>query len=191
MSRVRLFNIPNVLTVLRLVLLPGIIALFRADHFLLASGAFIGVMLTDVLDGYIAKRFNQCTRLGAYLDAVVDKIVILALFYELASDGLMRPAIAHYFLARELLHNAVRCTAASVGVAVGANWMGKVKACMQSITIAVGLAMPRIMHEVSSCGLDADWVTRPFTALVIGTLVLAWGFFFAFAWKNHALLAQE
>ena len=55
-------------------------------------------------------------------------------------------------------------------LAVGANWMGKVKACMQSITIAVGLAMPRIMHEVSSRGMDADWVTRPFTALVIGTM---------------------
>ena len=79
-----ILTIPNILTLLRLASLPLVIALFRMEHHAWAACVFLVFMLSDGLDGWLARRLDQCSALGLYLDPVVDKIVILVLFYELA-----------------------------------------------------------------------------------------------------------
>ncbi len=176
-----ILTVPNLLTFCRLLALPAVILLFRYDHFIAASLLFLGAMLTDVIDGWLARLMDQRSRLGLYLDSVVDKILILALFYELAYAGMLHWTIPHLFLVRELLHNGVRCAAAGSGTVVGANWMGKAKACLQTAVICAGLALPALTCPVGCMVL--------FEVSAVVVLAIAWLFFFSFAYRNRRLIS--
>lgn len=76
-------NIPNLLTLSRLLLTPVVIWLLLETQYALAFGLFILAGLTDALDGMIAKRFGQQTELGAYLDPIADKVLIVSIFVTL------------------------------------------------------------------------------------------------------------
>ena len=89
--RLSALNLPLVLTLLRVTLVPGI-ALFLLDrHMTLALGAFVLAVLTDVADGWLARRWNQITQLGTVLDPLVDIVFNLAIFAGLAYAGLLQP----------------------------------------------------------------------------------------------------
>lgn len=184
MSRtVTILTIPNLLTAGRLLALPFVVLLFRCGHGVAAAVLFAAAMLTDCLDGWIAKRLDQRTALGLYLDPVVDKIVILVLFYELAHAHLIGIVAAHLFLARELLQNAVRVTASAAGEVVGANWMGKVKAFLQTVVITAALAAPQIAHA-SRPGAHGT-LFDSIRAAVWAILALTWCFFGLFVFRNR------
>jgi CDP-diacylglycerol--glycerol-3-phosphate 3-phosphatidyltransferase len=181
-----MWTVPNLLTVVRLAALPVVIALLRYDYALVAAGIFLVAMLTDCFDGWVARRLEQTSTLGAYLDPVVDKIVILAMLYELAHAQLIHGALPHLFLARELLHNGVRSAAALGGALVGANWMGKTKAVMQNILIVWGLLLAGPLSKILP-----PWPQMLQASLdVFSWLVLAisLGFFVTFVtWNRKAL----
>jgi CDP-diacylglycerol--glycerol-3-phosphate 3-phosphatidyltransferase len=179
-----IFNIPNLLTLLRLVSLPGIVLLARAGFPVAACGLFVVGMVSDCFDGYLARRWGQCTPLGLYLDPAVDKIVILSLFYELAQAGSLDWAVAHLFLARELLLSAVRATAGVQGRVVGANWMGKTKAALQSVLIGWGLLLPVLDG-------GGDWVRPALGGAAWGVLILSWIFLGVFLYWNRSLFHVE
>jgi CDP-diacylglycerol--glycerol-3-phosphate 3-phosphatidyltransferase len=167
-------TVPNLLTLSRLAALPGVITLSRAGRPAWAAGLFLAAMLTDCFDGWLARRLDQRSALGLYLDPVVDKIVVLVLFYELAHQGVITIAVPHLFLARELLQNGVRAAAASRGTVVGANWMGKTKAVLQTAVLFWGLLLPASGPAVAV----ASWVV----------LLLSWGFLFTFLVWNRRLI---
>jgi len=170
-------TLPNLLTLSRLAALPVVIALSRAGHPAWAAGVFLAAMLTDCFDGWLARRLDQRSLLGLYLDPVVDKIIVLALFYELGHQGLVPIAVPHFLLARELLQNGVRAAAASCGTVVGANWMGKAKAASQTAVFFWGLLLP----EPGSGVAVAAWAL----------LLLSWGFFVAFLiWNRKHILSR-
>ena len=177
---------PNILTVLRLASLPAVILLFRAGENLWAAVVFAAAMLTDIVDGWLAKRLKLETPLGLYLDPVTDKIVILAMFYELAYAGLLSWIIPHAFLARELLQNAVRSVAARKGRVVGANKLGKTKALLQTLVILWGLLLPaaRTLAAESAARISE----RCFQAASWFVLVLSFFFFGIFIRWNSQLL---
>jgi CDP-diacylglycerol--glycerol-3-phosphate 3-phosphatidyltransferase len=180
-SRISVLNIPNFLTILRLASLPIVMLLARAGFPAAACGVFVAGMVSDCFDGYLARRLGQCTPLGLYLDPAVDKIVILSLFYELAQAGSLDWAVAHLFLARELLLSAVRATAGVQGQIVGANWMGKTKAALQSILIGWGLLLPVFD------GSQWVWLHRALDGSSWGVLVLSWIFLAVFLYWNRSL----
>jgi CDP-diacylglycerol--glycerol-3-phosphate 3-phosphatidyltransferase len=169
---------PNALTLARLLALPAVLWLFHHDHYSTAAALFLAAMSTDAVDGWIARRFHQSSRLGMYLDAVIDKIVVVAMLYELARASLLPWLIPHLFLTRELLHNAVRSTAASQGRVVGANWMGKTKGFLQTLLITAGLLLPALPNPPYLLFHSAAWIT----------LALSWSFFIRFTLQNHSLL---
>jgi len=171
----RVFTVPNLLTFLRLASLPVAVILFRRGAHVAAAAVFLAGMLTDAVDGYLAKLLKQETTLGLYLDPVVDKIVILCIFYELAAAGRFHIAVAHLFLARELLQSAVRSVAAVGGTVVGANRMGKVKACLQTGLATWGLAVSDPSAAIAGAYRLSAWAV----------LALAWIFFLMFAWWNR------
>lgn len=179
-------NVPNLLTLVRLVSLPVTIVLFTHGNGFAAAAVFVAAMLTDCLDGWLAKRLGQCTSLGLYLDPVVDKIVILSLFYQLAHARVIDWPVPHLFLARELLQNAVRAVAAGQRGMVGANWMGKTKATLQTVLIAWGLSMPDLSLKLSntvSCHLQRALDSSTWTVLC-----LTWCFFAVFVYRNRRFL---
>lgn len=176
----RVLTIPNLLTLLRLGCLAPVILLYRNGSHVAAAGLFLGAMLTDAVDGWLARRLDQRSTLGVYLDPVVDKVVVLVLFYELAHAGMIAFATAHLFLLRELLQNAVRNVAAARGRVVGANWMGKTKAFLQTLLIAVGLLLPGPGTTGAAAVAAAAWLV----------LLLSWiflGIFVKWNWKPEVV----
>lgn len=175
--------LPNALTLTRLASLPVTITLFRHGHGVSASAVFLCAMLTDCFDGWLARRLDAETRIGLYLDPVVDKVLVLTLLYELSLADLLPIAIAHLFVARELLQNGIRAAAASCGEVVGANWMGKTKATLQSTLLTWGLLMPSLTGWLGALGYQRClWGLLGFGWVL---LLLSWGFFLVFLWWNR------
>jgi CDP-diacylglycerol--glycerol-3-phosphate 3-phosphatidyltransferase len=189
MNRNPLMTIPNILTFLRLLLLPVVVMLFRGEHYAGAALLFLGAVLTDPLDGYLARRLNQQTRLGMYLDPLTDKIIILSLFYELALSGIVPTAAAHLLLARELLHSGIRSFGALSGKVVGANWMGKTKAVLQSALLTLGLGLPAVVERVGDSA--AETLCLATVVLAWAVVAVSWCFFAVFAWWNRRLFTSH
>ena len=80
----RIFTVPNVLTVFRMVLIPVFVSLLFYQRFLLALCVFVTAGLTDGLDGLLARRFNQKSQLGTILDPIADKLMLVTAFIVLS-----------------------------------------------------------------------------------------------------------
>lgn len=96
-------NVPNLLTMLRILLVPAIVRLLAQGAFAPAMWLFLACGLTDVLDGFIARRFRLTTHLGAILDPLADKLLILAPVVVLAWSGLLPYWLAFAIVLRDLV----------------------------------------------------------------------------------------
>lgn len=147
MSKTTVFNIPNILAFIRLLLAPLMFlflvnqdaSFFEGIHpsWLNYFAAFIFVLAsaTDFFDGYIARTFDQITVLGSILDPLADKMLTLAGFLGLMLLGDASPWAIFLILTRELFITGLRVSAAAEGVDISASWMGKVKTVAQMIAI--------------------------------------------------------
>jgi CDP-diacylglycerol--glycerol-3-phosphate 3-phosphatidyltransferase len=189
MNAKNILTVPNILTLSRLLSLIPVIILFRTGLYGWAGVIFFLAMLTDAFDGFIANRFGQRTRLGLYLDPVVDKVVILILFYEIAFAGFLPMPIAHLFLFRELLQNGIRAVAALKGEVVGANWMGKTKAFLQSLILVFGLMLPGMTS--GSLNEPNPALVMAFIALTVAVLCLSLGFTAVFIYWNRSQFLED
>lgn len=135
-------NIPNSLTVFRLMLIPAILFSFDGrfpNHQLVAFALFAGASLSDSLDGRIARRYARVTTLGKFLDPLADKLLILAVLALLVQDSLLPAWVAIVVLGRELLITGLRSIGAGQGLIIAATPFGKTKTISQML--AVGLVM--------------------------------------------------
>jgi len=142
-----LFNVPNTLAFIRLLLAPVMFFLLvNRDSALLAHvhytwldyiAAFIFVLAssTDFFDGYIARTFNQITTLGKILDPLADKMLTIAGFLGLMMLDRASPWAIYLIITRELFITGLRVSAATEGIDIAASWMGKVKTVAQMIAI--------------------------------------------------------
>jgi len=138
-------NLPLLLTWLRIIAIPLFVAvLYFPEEWISASGAnivstaiFIGAAVTDWADGYLARRWNQTTRFGAFLDPVADKLMVTAALIVLAEKGLVDPFVALMIIGREITISALREWMAQVGHAgsVAVNVLGKLKTITQLVAI--------------------------------------------------------
>lgn len=132
--------LPNVITVLRLILVPFILWLAsEAATAPLAVGLalFLVAGLTDWLDGYLARRRRLVTAFGTFMDPITDKVLVLgAMFVFAHHHGLLPMWLVLVNLFRELLVSGVRQVKAVEGELVGANWMGRVKFWLQTALIS-------------------------------------------------------
>lgn len=141
-------NLPNKLTLLRLVMIPVFTAVYFIwqipFNFLIAAVIFVLAAATDFLDGYIARKYNLVTNLGKFLDPIADKVLVsTALIIMLVPVGgvLIIPAYGAIavaiILARELVVSGFRMVAASKGAVIAADKSGKIKTFVQDVSIAV------------------------------------------------------
>jgi cardiolipin synthase len=96
-------SIPNILTVIRILLTPLFVILLLRDMFPYALLVFAAAGLSDGLDGFIARYFNQRTALGAYLDPTADKLLLVSAFISLAVLGVLPPWISVVVIARDVI----------------------------------------------------------------------------------------
>jgi CDP-diacylglycerol--glycerol-3-phosphate 3-phosphatidyltransferase len=164
-------NLPIALTLFRIVLVPLIIVfLISSDrvHVLIAAIIFIAASLTDWLDGRMARRWNQVTRLGTLLDPVADKLLVAAALVALVQIDMIDGWVAVVIIGRELAVTGLRGVALSMGAVVPASGFGKAKTVSQYLTITILILEKGVpgeyvpFHLISSGVL---WVTLALTVL--------------------------
>ncbi len=134
-------NVPNVLTILRILLVPVlVVALLDATPSgdLLAAIVFAVASLTDLLDGYLARTRNAITTFGKLMDPIADKLLVVAALVALVSLGRLAAWVAMVIIAREFAVTAMRMAAGAQGVVIAASMFGKAKTVLQ---IAMVLAL--------------------------------------------------
>src|SRR6202142_2047995 len=124
-------NLPNVLTVIRILLVPVlVVALLDKTHDgdLLAAIVFAAASLTDAIDGYLARARNSITTFGKLMDPIADKLLIIAALVALVSLDRLEAWVAMVIIAREFAVTVLRAAAgAQQGVVIPASSFGKVK----------------------------------------------------------------
>ncbi len=157
-----MWNLPNLLSLFRILLVPVLVVVlltrFPGKEFV-GLGLFLLAALTDFLDGYLARRHQQITRLGKLLDPAADKILTSAAFISLVE---MNPEVTPSWMVtviigREFAIGALRSFAASEQVVIAAGWSGKVKTVTQIVAISL-LIFYNELHEFQHLAPIALWV---------------------------------
>jgi CDP-diacylglycerol--glycerol-3-phosphate 3-phosphatidyltransferase len=131
-------NLPNVLTVVRILLVPVLVVALlgeTADGDLLAAIVFAAASATDALDGYLARARNSITSFGKLMDPIADKLLVIAALFALVSLGRLQAWIAMVIVARELAVTVTRMGATTQGVIIPAAGWGKIKTIVQVMAI--------------------------------------------------------
>ncbi len=136
------FNLPTLLTWARIVSIPLIVGIFYLDGHeptknLVATVLFIVVALTDWADGYLARKLNQTSSFGAFLDPVADKFLVCASLLVLVQLGRLEALVALVIIGREIAISALREWMAQIGASrsVAVHMLGKVKTVVQMVAI--------------------------------------------------------
>ncbi len=135
-----MFNVPNILTLLRILLVPILVVVLLTEFDskeLVGLGLFLFAALTDFLDGFIARRWGLVTRLGKLLDPAADKILTSAAFISLVEMGRAPAWVVVAIVAREFAISTLRSVAASHNMVIAASWAGKVKTVSQVVAISL------------------------------------------------------
>jgi CDP-diacylglycerol--glycerol-3-phosphate 3-phosphatidyltransferase len=138
-SRLKL-NLPNGLTIFRIFLVPflvvDLLTKFDGREFV-GLGIFWLAAITDFLDGYLARRRGQVTKLGTLLDPIADKLLISAAFISLVQLGLAPAWMVVVIIGREFAVSGLRSIAAERGIAIAASSLGKFKMLSQIVAISL------------------------------------------------------
>lgn len=186
-------NLPNKLTVLRILMIPLFLVFFFlgeagiwAGSFFAAFLTFVLASLTDMLDGKIARKYGLITDFGKLMDPLADKLLVMAAMVCFIVVDLVHPAIVIIILAREFLVTSIRLIAASGGNVIAADGWGKAKTVFQMVWICFGLLMLSLFGFVQIPAAVA-WINTGFIAIVTALTVVSG---FNYTWKNRALFAD-
>lgn len=133
-------NVPNLITLVRILLIPVFVMLFitpTEDRSLSAAVVFVVAAITDLLDGYVARRTGQVTRLGKLLDPIADKLLVLSALILLVNVDRVSALIAILVIAREVAVTGIRAIAAGEGMIIAAETTGKYKMALQVVAITL------------------------------------------------------
>ncbi|MBR1987449.1 MAG: CDP-diacylglycerol--glycerol-3-phosphate 3-phosphatidyltransferase [Clostridia bacterium] len=173
-------NLPNKLTLMRIILIPFMMFFYLADFIphgigkIVALVIFIVAALTDMLDGKIARKHNLITNFGKFLDPIADKILTSAVLFMIIVDGTI-PApwgviIVTIIISREFMVSALRLIAASKGTVLAADIWGKAKTMVQMIALPICMLLAYFL----TCGFDiANWFIIVLKVLSYTTLGVA------------------
>jgi len=167
------FNFPLALTWMRILAIPLFVAVLyvpedwipEKSRNVISMWIFIGAAVTDWLDGYLARRWNQTTSFGAFLDPVADKLMVAAALIVLTEFGRIYAIFALIIIGREITISALREWMAQIGQSksVAVNMLGKVK------TVSQLIAIPFALYDDKLFGL---FETRPVGHVLIGLAAL-------------------
>ncbi len=175
-------NIPNLLTLLRILLVPVlVVALLVETEYgsLLAAIVFAIAALTDGLDGYIARASDSVTSFGKIMDPIADKLLITAALVSLVSLNRLAAWVAMVIIAREFAVTGLRIAASQSGVIISASILGKIKTVTQVIAILALIA----------ANPSAIWV-QALVYLAVATTVIS-GADYIFGFRRHIAAERE
>ncbi len=172
-------NLPNKLTLLRILFVPLMIAAILIDfplHYLTAGIIFGMAAVTDSLDGRIARKYKLVTDFGKFADPLADKILVVSAFVCFMQTGLLGrygaiPVIIVLF--REFAISGIRLVAASKGKVVAANIWGKLKTVSQMVGIALIFGMQSLLEILRLCGISFGILGDAFYFIGLGLVWLS------------------
>ena len=131
-------NLPNKLTVLRVIMVPFFVFFMLTDvggaaNKWIALVLFVVASLTDMLDGKIARKYNLITNFGKFMDPIADKLLVSSAFIAFVQMNLLPAWIVIIFIAREFIISGFRLVASDAGIVLAASWWGKFKTAFQMI----------------------------------------------------------
>ena len=189
------FNIPILLTWMRIVAIPLLIAVYYLppdwasahERNLIATLIFVAAALTDWADGYLARKLNQTSAFGAFLDPVADKLMVAAALIVLVQLGRADAIVATIIIGREITISALREWMAKIGAAksVAVSMLGKIK------TTAQMAAIPLLLYQAPVHGYDTmlagNWL------IWLAALLTLWsmGYYLRMAWPEIARRSAE
>ena len=130
-------NLPNALTLVRIFAVPVLVALLMTKYMLVAALIFLAASLTDLLDGYLARKRGQITTLGVLLDPVADKLLISSAFISLIEYGIVEAWMVVIIVGREFAVSGLRSIASTQGFTISASELGKIKMVAQVTAITL------------------------------------------------------
>jgi len=175
------FNIPILLTWLRVALIPLVVGVYYlpttmlpvADQNLAATAVFIVAAVTDWFDGFLARRWNQTSAFGAFLDPVADKLMVAGALLVLVQLDRANAVLSFVIIGREIAISALREWMAQIGAAksVAVSSLGKIKTTAQMTAIPLLL-----FHDVLFGAVDTQfWGAR---LLEVAALLTVWSMFY-------------
>lgn len=177
-------NLPNLLTLLRILLVPVLVAALTVEIDngpAIAAAVFVLAALTDGLDGYIARSRQSVTTFGKVMDPVADKLLIAAALMALVSLDRVAAWVAMVIVAREFAVSGLRIAAGQQGVVIPASLLGKLKTIVQSAAVLALIAAP---------DETAPWVVALVYAMVLLTVASGADYFLNFRRRIEELSRQ-
>jgi len=181
-------NLPNLLTLARIFFVPLLVAALVQENLkftagnvtisndLLALGIFLAASFTDLLDGWLARRWKQVTTVGMLLDPVADKLLISSALIALVQVNVVRAWVVILIVGREFVITGLRSIAASAGYTIRASELGKTKMVAQVAAVALLLLG---MHWKQL----APWAMAWMWCVVVFTIISALDYFHKF-WRK-------
>ena len=162
-------TLPNILTCVRVLLIPVFMVLAYQNNMpcdIAALIVYVVACLTDYVDGYLARKNNQVTNFGKFMDPVADKLLGMAALLIFIEDGTIPAWAVAIILGREFIVSALRMVAASEGLVIAANMWGKAKTMITMITLIFLLCPigPILLGPVSLQDIMI-WITVIITAI--------------------------
>ena len=171
------FNLPTLFTWARIVAIPLVVGVFYLDWSMtskniFATALFVVVALTDWLDGYLARKLNQTSSFGAFLDPVADKILVCAALLVLLELGRVNAMIGLVIVGREIAISALREWMAQIGASrsVAVHMVGKLKTVVQMVAIPF-LLFDGTVFGVIDTQLWGTWLIYAAVVLTIWSMV--------------------
>lgn len=162
------WNLPNTITATRCALVPVMVALLWKEPTrvggMIACFVFVAAMLSDIVDGYLARKWNLQSVMGAFLDPLADKLMVIATLVMLIPHGWVPAWMVVVLEARELAISGLRSIAMSEGIVIAAGSLGKFKTAYQST--ALGFLLwhhPTLGVDTHSVGILLLWVSMVFS----------------------------
>jgi CDP-diacylglycerol--glycerol-3-phosphate 3-phosphatidyltransferase len=174
-------NLPNLLTMLRILLVPVLVVALTEEidnGSTIAAIVFVVAGLSDGLDGYIARSRQSITTFGKVMDPIADKLLITAALLSLVSLDRVDAWVAMVIVAREFAVSGLRVAAGQQGVVIPASGLGKIKTMVQSAAVLALIAAPNA---------DAVWVQALVYLMVLATVVSGADYFLNFRRKLEEL----
>ena len=175
-------NLPNKLTVLRVIMVPFFVFFMLTDvggaaNKWIALAIFVIASLTDMLDGKIARKYNLVTNFGKFMDPLADKLLVCSAMICLIPSGKLPTAIVIVIISREFIISGFRLVASDNGIVIAASYWGKFKTTFQMISVILLIVrIPALTVLTQIC----VW-----TALVLTVISLV-----DYIAKNHKVLTE-
>ncbi len=176
-------NLPNKLTILRVLMIPFFIFFFMTDYAgpyspLIALGIFIVASLTDLLDGKIARKYNLVTNFGKFMDPLADKLLVCSALICFVERNDLPAWFVIIIISREFIISGFRLIASDNGVVIAASYWGKFKTVFQMVMICLIIA-------------DIDYISIVTTVVTYSALVLTIISLIDYLVKNRDVMREQ